>query len=47
MAKGETMTKVKADIYYDVERLIMGGGDSMEVAYEIVKLVREFDKENN
>ena len=41
------MTLVREDLLSQVEKLLMGGGYSGEVAYEIIKLVREFDKENN
>ncbi len=44
MAKGESML-VNAKLVSNVSELIMGGGNSYEVAIKIIKLVKEYDKE--
>jgi hypothetical protein len=45
MVGGETML-VNAKLASDVSDLIMGGGNSIEVAIEIIKLVNlQYDKE--
>jgi hypothetical protein len=44
MVGGETML-VNAKLASDVSDLIMGGGNSIEVAIEIIKLVKQYDKE--
>ena len=45
MVRGETML-VNAKLVSDVSDLIMGGGNSFEVAIEIIKLVKQYDKDN-
>ena len=44
MVEGETML-VNAKLVSDVSDLIMGGGNSFEVATEIIQLVQKYDKE--